>query len=245
MIHQNDKPIIGINSTHEHNAHRWFKIPVNYVNAVLQAGGIPLILPCIPDKDLIKDYLDRLDGILFTGGDDYPPHLYGEEPEAESEFMDSQRAETDMLLMETALNEYQIPLLGICAGHQLLAIANGGKLIQNVKNTSVHGHHEETTHPVIIKDGKWLKSIFNATSLVVNSYHHQAVSEFSFPSGYEVSAMSEDGLIEAMEFRGARFVLGVQWHPERIKDLLHKNRLFGFYIQKCREYQKENERKVV
>lgn len=231
-------PVIGINSSYEQNAHRWYKIPANYVDAVYQAGALPLIIPCDADKTLLKKYLDNIDGILFSGGDDYPPSYYGEVPAAESEFMDARRAETDLLLMKTVLNEYEMPVLGICAGHQLLAIANGAKLNQHVKNPDIHGHHKETTHSVSINDGKWLKSIFNESTLVVNSYHHQAVSEISFPSDYLLSASSEDGVIEAMEFRGTRFILGVQWHPERIKDVMHKKMLFAFFVEKCSEYRK-------
>jgi putative glutamine amidotransferase len=245
MKARTNRPVIGINSTYEQNAHRWYKIPVNYVRAVYEAGAFPLIFPCEPDIETLNTYLDAVDGMLFSGGDDYPPELYGQSPGEEAEYMDQHRAQTDLLLMKTVLGSRNMPVLGICAGHQLLAISTGATIIQHVKNPGLHGHHKETEHPVNIKGGKWLKSIFKAPLLVVNSYHHQAVDQDAFPSEYEISAFSEDGLVEAMEYRGKRFILGVQWHPERIQNALHKKLLFDFFIKKCTDFRNENERKVI
>lgn len=229
------RPVIGINSTYYRDAHAWYKVPVNYPNAVYQAGGLPLIFPCDPDPDKLKAYIGKIDGMLFCGGDDYPPDLYGEEPHAASEFIERQRAETDVMLMRMLLEDADIPILAICAGHQLLAIASGAKLIQHIDHPEMHGHRGETTHPIDIIGGKWLKTIFNAPSIVVNSYHHQAVRRDDLPSALEISAASPDGLIEAMEYRGKRFILGVQWHPERIRDTNHKKMLFEFFINMTRE----------
>jgi putative glutamine amidotransferase len=108
-------------------------------------------------------------------------------------------------------------------------------LIQHIENPDMHGQHKETTHPVRIKNGKWLKSIFKEDTIIVNSNHHQAVASAYFPSDYVVTALSDDGIIEAMEYSGERFILGVQWHPERIDNEEHKKAIFEYFINVTRE----------
>ncbi|MDD3715935.1 MAG: gamma-glutamyl-gamma-aminobutyrate hydrolase family protein [Candidatus Marinimicrobia bacterium] len=228
-------PLIGVNASLQKNGNGWYKVPLNYVHAIYEAGAIPLLFPCCPDPLMLNRYLDRVDGMLFTGGDDYPAELSKVEAHPKAEYMEERRAETDLLLMKMLLEERNIPLLGICAGHQLLALASGGKLIQHLNNAELHGFGREVEHEVGITGGKWLKSIFNTKHFIVNSYHHQAVREDAFPPGLVISAMSPDGVIEAMERPGERFVLSVQWHPERIADKWHKMMLFHYFIQKCLE----------
>ncbi|MDZ7821696.1 MAG: gamma-glutamyl-gamma-aminobutyrate hydrolase family protein [Candidatus Marinimicrobia bacterium] len=229
------RPLIGINSTYHEDNHRWYKVPVNYLNAVYESGGLPLILPSKTDKAELSAYLCRVDGMLFTGGSDYPSDLYGDVSTDNSDPMDHQRAKADVLLMKTVLYETDLPVFGICAGHQLLAIAAGGKLIQHIADPEKHGQHTETTHPVEIKRGKWLKSIFKDAVIIVNSNHHQAVSPERFPDEYVISARSSEGVTEAMEYRGERFILGVQWHPERYHDTAHRKAIFEKFITTTRE----------
>ena len=230
-----NRPKIGINSTYMEDAHKWYKVPINYINAVYNAGGLPVILPCNPDNDELDAYLSELDGMLFTGGADYPADLYGDTTDDNAEPMDNKLAETDLLLVKKVMEETELPVLGICAGHQLLAIAHGGKLIQHLPNAPRHEKTGDTSHSVTIKGGKWLKSIFNEGSIIVNSNHHQAVKEDHFPSDFEVTARADDNVIEAMEFKGERFVLGVQWHPERTKDIEHTQMIFDYFIEMTRE----------
>ena len=232
------RPKIGINSTYMEDAHKWYKVPVNYINAVYAAGGLPVIIPCDPTPQMINEYLTELDGFVFTGGDDYPAELYGEEPDEHSDPIHPRRVDTDMLLVKKILAETNMPVLGICVGHQLLGIAHGGKLIQHLPNGSYHAVTGDTEHPVEIKGGKWLKSIFNAKTIIVNSNHHQAVKDDHFPKEFDVTARAEDNVIEAMEMKGDRFVLGVQWHPERTKDKEHTKKIFDFFIEKTRERKK-------
>jgi putative glutamine amidotransferase len=139
-----------------------------------------------------------------------------------------------MLLMKKVLADTDVPVLGICVGHQLMAIAHGGKLIQHLPNGKFHAVTGDTEHSIDIKGGKWLKSIFNADTIIVNSNHHQAVKDDHFPLEFDVTARAEDNVIEAMEMKGDRFVLGVQWHPERTKDKEHTKTLFDFFIEKTR-----------
>jgi len=231
----NERPKIGINSTFMEDAHKWYKIPINYVNAIYAAGGLPVILPCDPTPELLDSYLQELDGFVFTGGDDYPAELYGETPDEHSDPIHPRRVETDMLLMKRILDDTNLPVLGICVGHQLMAIAKGGKLIQHLPNGEFHAITGDTEHSVDIKGGKWLKSIFKADSIIVNSNHHQAVRDDHFPNEFEVTARAKDNVIEAMELKGDRCVLGVQWHPERTKDKEHTKTMFNFFIEKTRE----------
>jgi putative glutamine amidotransferase len=230
----NNRPKIGINSTYMEDAHKWYKVPISYINAVYNAGGLPVIIPCDPTPELIDTYLRELDGFVFTGGDDYPAELYGEESDEHSDPIHPRRVETDMLLMKKVLADTDVPVLGICVGHQLMAIAHGGKLIQHLPNGKFHAVTGDTEHSIDIKGGKWLKSIFNADTIIVNSNHHQAVKDDHFPLEFDVTARAEDNVIEAMEMKGDRFVLGVQWHPERTKDKEHTKTLFDFFIEKTR-----------
>ena len=232
---QNTCPKIGINSTYMEDAHKWYKVPINYVNAVYNSGGLPVILPCNPSPEELDVYLAEIDGMLFTGGADYPADVYGDKLDEKAEPMDNRRADTDLLLVKKVMEETDLPVLGICAGHQLLAIAQGGKLIQHIPNAPYHEKTGDTTHSVKIKGGKWLKSVFNEGSIIVNSNHHQAVKEDHFPSDFEITARADDNVIEAIEFKGERFVLGVQWHPERIKDIEHTKKIFDYFIEMTRE----------
>ncbi len=232
---QNLRPIIGINSTYYADAHRWYKVPVNYVNAVYEAGGLPLIFPCKPSKEELSVYLEQVDGMLFVGGADYPADLYDDTVHGRSLPMNVERAETDIMLMKMVLNETDLPVLGICAGHQLLAISNGGKLIQHIDSVDKHEKPGDIYHKIEIKGGKWLKSIFNRSSIIVNSNHHQVVAPEHFPSEYDITACSPEGLIEAMEYKGDRFILGLQWHPERIDNEEHKRAIFEYFIDNTRK----------
>lgn len=234
------RPKIGINSTYMEDAHKWYKVPINYINAVYNSGGLPVIVPCDPSPEMIDAYLAELDGFVFTGGDDYPAELYGEVPDEHSDPIHPRRVDTDVLLMKKILEETKIPVMGICVGHQLMAITHGGKLIQHLPNGEFHAITGDTEHSVTIKGGKWLKSIFNAESIIVNSNHHQAVMEESLPDEFEVTARAEDNVVEAIELKGDRFVLGVQWHPERTKDKEHTKTIFDYFIEMTRE-RKETE----
>ena len=229
------RPKIGVNSTYMEDAHKWYKVPVNYINAIYRSGGLPVILPCDPDEAELDAYLKELDGMLFTGGADYPSDLYGDDADEHAEPMDNRRAETDLMLVRKVMNETDLPVMGICAGHQLLGISYGGKLIQHLPNAGDHAKTGDTEHSITIKGGKWLKSIFKADSIIVNSNHHQAVRGDKIPDGFEIVAHADDGVIEAMEYKGDRFVLGVQWHPERTRNVEHTQKIFDYFIEKTRE----------
>lgn len=230
-----NRPIIGINSSYMEDAYKWYKVPINYINAIYAAGGLPLIMPCDPSEDQLHAYIENLDGMVFTGGADYPSFMYGELVNESVEPMHNRRADTDIFLVKTIIQETNIPVLGICAGHQLLAIAHGGKLIQNLPNVACHEKPGDTEHSIEIKGGKWLKSIFKEGSINVNSNHHQAIMENPPVKDFEVVARAEDGVIEAIEYTGERYILGLQWHPERTKDTEHTKMIFNHFIGQIKE----------
>ncbi|HPS40002.1 MAG TPA: gamma-glutamyl-gamma-aminobutyrate hydrolase family protein, partial [Candidatus Cloacimonadota bacterium] len=157
----------------------------------------------------------------------YPPRLYGEELHPKTEPMEMHRAISDKLLMELVM-ELDKPLLGICAGMQLINIFFGGKLIQHIDNLDYH--FGEKYHPVRIGESHWLKKIFPTRKIITNSNHHQAVDPCHLGRDLTPVAFSPDGGIEALEHSRETMLLGIQWHPERITDLRHRKLIFDFLV---------------
>ncbi|MDF1810707.1 MAG: gamma-glutamyl-gamma-aminobutyrate hydrolase family protein [Verrucomicrobiales bacterium] len=211
-----EKPVIGIPHTTQ----------ADYAEAVTKAGGIPVILPY--DNEKIPEHLTKLDGILFPGGADVPPTLYGEEeihPTVKT--VSDERLEFEYDLAKLWLKETDKPYLGICLGCQMLNVVQGGSLIQDIP--SEFGADHRVDHDVEIVTGSKIYSIFGKEVLSVNSRHHQAVRNLG--EGLKVAAKSPDGIIEAIELMSDRFVVGVQWHPEKLKDNSDQEKLFRQFIE--------------
>ncbi|MFZ2656804.1 MAG: gamma-glutamyl-gamma-aminobutyrate hydrolase family protein [Victivallales bacterium] len=223
------RPAIGLNiDFREKKDAPTYRIKSDYVDAVYEAGGIPLLIPSIPDKSLLKEYVSKCDAFILTGGKDYPPEYYGETRHSKTNILPKNRSETDFIL-STLLLKTSKTVLGICAGHQLLNIVLGGKLIQHID-----GHSDDIYHKVKIgKDSKILRDIFGKTEILVNSSHHQAINPKYIGKGLTTAAVSEDGVIEAVEHRGKQMILGIQWHPERIKFPEHRNKIFKWLVEKA------------
>lgn len=230
--------------------------PLTYIDAVSGAGGVALCIPPYDDINAVRTILPLLDGFLFIGGRDYLPQRYGGHPQPEHELVDPRRDRFDIVLAEIILEETDLPVLGICGGHQLLAIARGGALIQDIRTEWVtpqgkprlpHAADErrgpEATsflHALTFQEDSLVARATGsvaATGLPVNSFHHQAVRPESVGEGLCASAWSADGVIEALEptpdsdwFRSCRFLLGVQWHPERMQDRQSQRRLFRSFL---------------
>ena len=212
------RPVIGITGN---LGDQLCTLAEGYYRSVLQAGGIPVIIPPYEQTDILADQLDNLDGLIFSGGGDINPLYLGEEPVRELHGVTPVRDAQELLLAKLAYNR-QIPILGICKGIQIIAAALGGKLYQDI-NTQVEGvcvkHSQDldrgtASHTVTIEPDTLLYNIFAETKgcLHVNSFHHQAVRQI--PEGFRISAMSPDGVIEAIESTTFKSIIGVQWHPE-------------------------------
>ena len=214
------RPLIGIttcNRANEEPGQDWLYTPHDYFRAVWRAGGLPVMLPFVTDEEEAAQVLDRLDGLLLSGGGDLDPMLYGELPLPVTGSIEPERDQAELAYARVAVAR-DMAVLGICRGHQVLAVAFGGTLWQDIP-AQVEGaikHRQEApknypSHPVSILPGTRLAALLG-TERRVNSRHHQAVKRV--PEGWVASAHAPDGVIEAMEHPGRRFVLSVQWHPE-------------------------------
>lgn len=191
-----------------------------YVQCVSDAGAVPMLIPSIEKEENIETLLDLADGVVLIGGRDYDPADFGEEIHPEV-VMNRLRPHFDIAFGKAVLKR-KMPVLGICAGCQLLNIVSGGKLIQHLDNA--HEHRNGVYHSAkILHDGFFAKALGKSTGdeITVNSFHHQAVSPVALGKGIKITAQAFDGSIEAVEFEGDRMVLGVQFHPERMDDIGH------------------------
>lgn len=211
-----------------------------YVAAVERCGGVPLTLPFTEDRSVLEAQLACCDGVILSGGADIDAHLYGEEPAYGQGHFDRTLDLYYIGIARTAA-EKGIPVLGICKGIQALAVAFGGKLIQDIGRElpSAVLHDQDAPpgnpcHYIDIMPGSFLDGIYPAHA-EVNSFHHQAVKEL--PKAFRAAANASDGVIEAMEAADGRPIYGVQWHPEMsfaAGDETAES-LFRWFVGRCRE----------
>jgi putative glutamine amidotransferase len=214
----------------------WYALRQNYFDAVIAAGGLPVALPHRPD--LAAEYLERIDGLLVTGGAfDVDPALWGDEPVHPTVTLKAGRTDFELAATRGALRR-DLPVLGICGGQQLLAVAFGGTLIQHIPDSVAQAlEHEqpnprhEPGHEVSIAGNTLLASIVDRPRMAVNSAHHQAVDRPG--EGAVVNALAPDGVVEGVEHPGYRFALGVQWHPEYAVDPADPL-IFDAFVKACR-----------
>jgi putative glutamine amidotransferase len=213
----------------------------NYMDAIEEAGGAPVLVPLYAERDTLASLRGRFDGLLLTGGGDVDPARYGERPIPETEPPSHPRDEVEISIVADALAE-RIPVLGICRGIQLLNVARGGTLYQDIRvqipgarnhnlNNRVRGIR---THPVSITPGSLLASVTGVTEHTVNSFHHQALKDPG--TGVSIIARAPDGVAEALEIADYSFALAVQFHPERMytTDPVTR-RLFEAFVAACRD----------
>jgi gamma-glutamyl-gamma-aminobutyrate hydrolase PuuD len=236
------RPVIGITS-YAQDA-RWgvwhvpaALVPLAYVEAVEQAGGRAVVIP--PSENGIDETLDALDAVVFSGGADVDPRLYGAEPHPETDVPHSHRDAGELALLRAAL-ERDMPTLAICRGFQLLNVARGGDLVQHLPEDRGDVVHRDVPgefmhHPVEVKPGTRLASILGGTSHVT-SHHHQGIGRLG--EGLVETAWADDGTLEALEDPSGRFVVGVQWHPEEIED----RALFEALVVEARAYRAAREK---
>lgn len=218
------KPVIGINTKLVPDGKDLYhKLDRNYVSAVERAGGLPVIMPVFRSSADAKAYLERLDGVVFTGGPDLDPKRWGEPKHPKAELLHPDRETSDFAALKAALS-LDLPVFAICCGAQELNVALGGSLHQHVYDLpGVKAHGDGAIHEVAMEDSK-TADILGTRRPSVNSWHHQACARIG--KGLRVTCMSPDGLVEGVESERHRWVVGVQWHPERMGDDARQRRLF-------------------
>jgi gamma-glutamyl-gamma-aminobutyrate hydrolase PuuD len=207
-------------------------VPADYVRAVERAGGRALLVP--PSHDGVEETLESLDGLIFSGGSDLDPELYGQEAHAETSDVMRNRDTAELALLEAAL-ERDMPVLAICRGSQVLNVARGGDLVQHLPDEVGDEKHKQTPgtfadHDVSVEDGSRLASVLGERA-PVKSHHHQGFGKVG--EGLRVVAHADDGTIEAVEDPTCRFALGVLWHPEAGEDA----RLFEELVREAEQYR--------
>lgn len=225
------RPLIGISAN---TADIDLTLRRVYCDQIVRAGGVPMVLPPVDDAEVLINMLEGIDGLVLTGGADYNPLWYGEQPEKELHTINSTRDLPELLLTRLAFNR-QIPILGICRGVQTMAIALGGNLVQDLKTPLKHSQdapRSEATHSVTITEGSTLYGLYGQETFV-NSFHHQAVKDCG--SHLYVVATAPDGVIEAVESTEQKALMGVQWHPEWMGD--EGLKLFEWLTQRSREFK--------
>jgi putative glutamine amidotransferase len=223
--------IIGLTCNYVEDQYR---ITHYYAKAIMAAGGLPIILPYTKEANIIEAYLDVLDGLLLTGGIDVDPYYYHEEPSPNLGFICPERDAFEFALVLGAFKRKK-PILAICRGMQILNIALGGTIWQDINHAGFfcHKHMQEApkwypTHEIILETESRLFHILGQQGhLRVNSFHHQAVKDI--PPAFRVCARSQDQLIEAIEYDDF-YCLGVQWHPECMENDLIQFQLFQSFV---------------
>lgn len=222
-----NNPLIGIPSFHDLSAPESmperFGMSRPYITALEAAGALPLILPLALEQSTLRKLYERLDGLFMAGGGDVSPLCYARSTYQKTDGIDTLRDETELMLLRWALEDGK-PILGVCRGTQTLNVAAGGTLIQDVTdfvpNAIRHQYAPEkprsyVAHDITTVEGSQVHGLLGSLARV-NSFHHQAVEEVA--PGFQASAFATDGVIEAIEYTGAQFAVGVQWHPEGLID---------------------------
>src|SRR4051795_5505922 len=238
------KPLIGIGSDvlqKKGERERGF-VYMTYVESLKRAGAVPVVIP--PQPENAADLAETLDGILLAGGDDCDPAEYGEERHPTVEPMDARRQANDLTLARAA-RERGIPTLGVCLGVQVMNVAAGGTLIQDIASavdTDIDHASEPSDrhrHDVHIDSSTKLGRILGAQELNVNSSHHQAIGRVA--QGLRITAKAPDGIVEGLEDPSHPFYVGVQWHPEDMPDESSAAAIFGAFVEAARKYAREKE----
>jgi putative glutamine amidotransferase len=208
------RAVIGI-TTYGENKDKRFHLPREYVDTVRLAGGVPILLT--PGEENIAQIFDLVDGIIFTGGGDIDPALYGQALHEKTERIDPERDRFEMALAEYVVTKSK-PVLGICRGIQLLNVATGGDLIQHLPDVvgkevlHLGDNGDETEHEVSLKQQSRLKSIIENGVVKVRSKHHQGLGKIS--EDWEITGHAGDGSVEALEHKKHPWMMAVLWHPE-------------------------------
>ena len=245
------KPVIGITVNYNYSDHvartcglgilgqDFNYVAGDYVAAIEKAGGIPLLIPQTYDFENLKPLLDMCDGVLISGGHDVDPRRYGQRNLYSGEIA-VERDEQDLFITRYITENTDKPLLGICRGIQILNVAFGGTLWQDIeKQCNAHRHFGDSYprnigwHVNKLQPGSKLAEIFGKEEIMTNSFHHQAVAEPG--EGVTITSYSEEGVAEAIEVAGHKFVMAVQWHPEMMYDSEEQKKIFTAFVNACKD----------
>jgi putative glutamine amidotransferase len=229
---KSSRPLIGITSVYQvdkDNGSVKTVVGFEYVKAVAENGGVPVILPTITNDEILQRYIDELDGLVVVGGDDIPPDAYGQQPHETVKVMPKQRYDFERQLIPAWLSGGK-PILGVCLGMQFTNVVSGGTLIQDIPSqVGTEVDHRKKYHHVRIEPGSSLANFLDNQEAMVYSNHHQAVDRLG--RNLKVIARADDGVIEAAERIEGGFGLFVQWHPESMKDIEHRNAIYGALVR--------------
>lgn len=235
----NNKPLILVTAAYDYDKNTSY-IKNLYCEALMEAGAAPMLLPLSTNEDLINAYIDKCDGLMVTGGPDVDASYYGENNMTYNGELSPYRDTMELELINKAF-EAKKPILGICRGMQVINVALGGTLYQDIhtqiKERPLIKHSQNAprwyeTHKVNIKRDSFIGRCFNAETVPVNSFHHQAVKDIA--PDFEPTAWSEDGIIEGIEYSKNTFIIGVQWHPEDLWKLsTAQHELFKQFVNLC------------
>jgi putative glutamine amidotransferase len=235
-----EKPWIGI-PTRYHEKSEYIGQIRHYLDAILWAGGLPLMIPTVADRAIVAEYVARVEGILLPGSPtDIDPAHYGAPAHKKLGKLYPERDATDFAILDFVESQPTMPVLGICFGIQSLNVHRGGTLVQDIPALVEKPvkHDEDSPHPaarhmVRIAEGSLVERLAGASQMEVNSYHHQAIEKPG--QNLRPVAFANDGVIEAVEDTTGRFIVGVQWHPERgWKEDPFAKALFSKFIEQAR-----------
>ena len=235
------RPIIGISGQYNTEDHQ-HSIRDTYFDSIMRAGGIPVLLPRVTNADIAKDLLAHLDGLLLAGGGDVNPSRFGEETLPTCGKIEEVRDISELILIDEALKS-EMPIFGICRGVQVLAVALGATLFQDIESqlgipASEHKQekpYDNPHHVVRFKEGSLLERITGTSVMPTNSMHHQSIKDAG--DKLKIEGITMDGIIEAVSMVGRENVFGVQFHPEFLAHYSDwASRLFDYYISQCSIY---------
>ena len=236
-MRKTEKPLIGITTSYDRE-HKEMNIRTTYTEAVMHSGGIPVLLPVTMEPEHIRELFDSVDGILLCGGPDIHPNIYGEQIKYYCGHVNHERDVFELELARLAI-ENDKPLMGICRGSQVLNVACGGTLYQDInlqgatdfKHADNSESHSPVAHPVDLLPGKLLQQVLGIDELEITSWHHQAVKKPG--KGIEICAMCPDGIIEGVYMPEKKCIFGLEWHPELLPDN-PGYKLFDYFVDNCR-----------
>lgn len=233
------RPLIGLNCKYHFNEKAQEEIYTansSYLKSIARAGAIPVVLPLFSNIEECRTTLDRLDGLVLTGGSDIHPKHWRERKHSKAELLHPKKEASDFILASEALKR-DMPVLGICYGCQLTNVILGGSLHQHLPDLEgmnrPHARLDEGHHPVRIVRKSRTKEIMGVRDAKVNSFHHQAIKTPG--KGLDITAVADDGVVEGTESSKHRFLVNVQWHPERHPTERAHQRLFEALISEAKK----------